>query len=143
MFVMWKFMRPCWSAVAVVMLLQMVQPLLQAKLPSELCCLEQILLLQAEHNQPPIPVPAAAAAGTTPSTAADTAAAAEPEGSYDAAKQVLLQYWFEPHRYLRLTVLEQLLLAALEGQAALLRFAADMRLQLETAEQKRGVKKTW
>jgi hypothetical protein len=120
------------------LLLQMVLPLLQSKLPSELCCLEQILLLQAKYNQPPIPVPAATAPAA-PSASTPAAAAAETAG-YAAAKRMLLQHWFEPHRYVRLTVLEQLLLAAAEGQAALLRFAADMRLRLETAEQKQGIK---
>jgi hypothetical protein len=125
-------------------LLQLVLPLLRAKLPSELCCLEQLLLLQANHNQPPIPLPAAASAQTASSTCESTDdAAAGVDAAYAAAKQALLQHWYAPHRYQRLTVVEQLLLAALEGQAALLRFAADMRQRLETAEQKRGVKKTW
>lgn len=117
-------------------------PLLRAKLPSELCCLEQLLLLQANHNQPPVPV-AAAPAPTASANASASDAAADLGDGYEAAKLALLQHWFAPHRYLRLTVLEQLLLAALEGRAALLRFAADMQQRLETPEQKRGVKKTW
>jgi hypothetical protein len=120
----------------------MVLPLLQAKLPSELCCLEHILLLQAKYNQSPIPIPAAATTAVPSASTLDDNTAAE-ASKYAAAKRGLLQHWFEPHRYMRLTVLEQLLLAAAEGQAALLRFAADMRLRLETAEQKRGIKQTW
>jgi hypothetical protein len=120
----------------------MVLPLLQSKLASELCCLEQILLLQAKYNQPPIPVPAAATTAAPSASTPDDNTAAE-ASSYAAAKQGQLRHWFEPHRYIRLTVLEQLLLAAAEGQAALLRFAADMRLRLETAQQKRGIKQTW
>lgn len=111
--------------------LQLVLPLLKAKLPTELCCLEQILLLQAAHHQPANPNELAAQSSGVASTA------------YTAAKQELLQHWYAPHRYCNLTVLEQLLLAALEGKEALLRFGNDMKQQLETPEQKRGVKKTW
>jgi hypothetical protein len=123
--------------------LQLVLPLLRAKLPSELCCLEQLLLLQANHNQPPISNAAASSPSSTGMGTDTMNIAAAESGAYAAAKAELLQYWYAPHRYQRLTVLEQLLLAALDGQSALLRFAADMQQSLETPEQKRGVKQTW
>lgn len=109
--------------------IQLILPLLKSKLPSELCCLEQILLLQAAYDQPPIPTPAPAETVLNP--------------AYSSAIQHLLQHWYAPHRYRYLNALERVLLAALDGRDALLVLCKDMRSSLETPEQKRGVKKTW
>eukprot|EP00879_Flechtneria_rotunda_P002126 GHRR01002308.1.p1 GENE.GHRR01002308.1~~GHRR01002308.1.p1 ORF type:complete len:2960 (+),score=1151.97 GHRR01002308.1:374-9253(+) len=116
---------------------QMLLPLLCAKLPSELSCLEQILLLQGKHNQPSIPAQYQLAAPAT-----NTAQSAV-SNEYLAAKQALLDHWYAPHRYQKLNVLPKLLLAALEGPEALTRLGADMQQRLQTPAEKRGVKRTW
>jgi hypothetical protein len=116
--------------------LQLMLPLLQAKLPTETCCLEQILLLQVNHQQPVIPV-----LGSSPDDQA--ALAAQTDDAYKAAKCWLLQHWLAPHRYQMLTVLEKLLLAALEGRTSLARFAQDVGQRLESPAEKRGAKRSW
>ena len=93
-----------------------------------------MLLLQAAHNRPPIPIPP---------TTGDSSSRAAAEPSYSSAKQQLLQHWYAPHRYQHLTAVERVLLAALDSREALLGLSKEMRYSLETPEQKRGVKKTW
>lgn len=128
---------------------QLLLPLLNYKLPSELTCLEQILLLQAQHKQPPIPAvnPAQAqqpqSAAAAPATAAAAAALPAVDAIYEAHKQRLLQHWCAPQRYKQLNCLERLLLAALEGRDSLLQFSTDMLHQLQSPAEKRGIKRTW
>jgi hypothetical protein len=121
--------------------LQLLLPLLHCKLPSELTCLEQILLLQAQHQQPAIPLvqPAVISSLAPWLPGTDT----QSDARYKADKQQLLQHWFAPHRYSQLNHLERLLLAALEGQQALLQYSRDLMQQLQTPAEKRGVKRTW
>lgn len=127
---------------------EMLLPLLECKLPSEVTCLEQVLLLQARHKQPAIPTvhqphdpTAPAAAGTAAEAGATGTAAVIAE--YDTQKQRLLQHWYAPHRYRLLNCLERLLLAALEGHEALLQLSTDLLHQLQSPAEKRGIKRTW
>jgi hypothetical protein len=128
--------------------MQMLLPLLECKLPSELTCLEQVLLLQARHKQPAIPPvhqpqdPTAPPAAGTPAAAGATGTAAV-SAEYDTQKQRLLQHWYAPHRYRLLNCLERLLLAALDGRDALLRLSTDLLHQLQSSAEKRGVKRSW
>jgi len=122
--------------------LQVLLPLLRCKLPSELTCLEHILLLQANHQQPPIPIvqqQAPAAASQVP----DASGSVSADSQYEHDRQQLLQHWYAPHRYRVLNHLERLLLAALEGQQALLRFSQDLMFELQGPAEKRGVPRTW
>eukprot|EP00775_Hariotina_reticulata_P004329 gene4329-4582_t len=73
----------------------------------------------------------------------DRAAFDETGDAFKAAKRQLLQHWLAPHRHQMLTVLEKLLLAALEGREALARFAKDVSQRLETPAEKRGAKRSW
>jgi hypothetical protein len=123
--------------VCVASVAQLLLPLLRCKLPSELTCLEQVLLLQAQHQQPVLPAVQPAVSSSTPP--GPPSATASHDARYTTRKQQLLQHWFAPQRYAQLNQLERLLLAALEGQEALLQYSRDLMQQL----QKQGVKRTW
>lgn len=115
----------------------MLLPLVRYKLPSELSCLEDILLLQANHGQLPIPT---VCSNIQQQPAQEVSAG---DAGYQAEKQQLLEHWCAPHRYMLLNHLERLLLAALEGKQALLQFSANLMHQLQSPAEKRGVKRSW
>jgi hypothetical protein len=135
------------NLLSLVSVLQLLLPLLRCKLPSELTCLEQILLLQAQHKQPPIPAVTPAQPqqhqSATAAPAAAAGASAAVAASYEAHKQRLLEHWYAPSRYKQLNCLERLLLAALEGRDVLLQFSTDLMHQQQSAAEKRGIKRTW